>query len=82
MNVWGQPGVFIEHFFSPFFLHKQHGVWEAKEDLGEGLANGGKEGDTEMRECSAVQLSGTRETKAREFIQHTAGLWTKLNPDL
>lgn len=45
----GQPGVFIEHFFSPFFLHKQHGVWEAKETLGEGLTNGGKEGATEMR---------------------------------
>lgn len=64
MNVRGQPGVFIEHFFFSFYLHKQLGVWEAKENLGEGLANGGKEGATEMRGCSNVQLSGTRETRA------------------
>lgn len=82
MNVRGQPGVFYRAFFSSFFLHKQRGVWDAKEYLGEGLANGGKEGATEMRECSAVQLSGTRETRAREFTQNTAGLWTKLYPDL
>ncbi|KAF5905745.1 Ran GTPase-activating protein 2 [Clarias magur] len=60
----------------------QHGVWEAKEDLGEGLAIGGKEGATEMRECSAVQLSGTGENRAREFTQNTAGLWSKLYTDL
>lgn len=52
----GSLGSFIEHFFSSFFLHKQRGVWDAKEYLGEGLANGGKEGATEMRvlRCSTV----------------------------
>lgn len=35
-----------------------------------------------MRECSNVQLSSTRETRAWEFTQHTAGLWTMLYPDL
>ncbi|TTA40549.1 Plectin [Bagarius yarrelli] len=41
-----------------------HGVWEANENLGEGLANGGLEGATEMSECCAVQLSGTREPES------------------
>ncbi|GAA6064913.1 microtubule-actin cross-linking factor 1, isoforms 1/2/3/5 isoform X2 [Tachysurus ichikawai] len=30
-------------------VDQAHGVWEAKETLGEGLTNGGKEGATEMR---------------------------------
>lgn len=64
MNVRGQPGVFIGHFFLLFFSTSSMEFWEAKEDLGEGLANGGKEGATEMRECSAVQLSVTGENRA------------------